>query len=452
MNKEIQQTEKSPTLIIMTFILLALLGFLGYMAWVVFSLPLMKEQLTNTISVVLLLDDYQKFSHPILYALIVTCLICLLIILEIYRRSVKRKEIEKIHHQAILSLLDESSFIGDADTNIGDADTKKDFEVSEAINLVISRLMSHNKITQEISASLSAAVNETRVVSSQLAESSEHQSEEITIIIKMMGDMAASMQTQSAELKNTVIDIQQISALSKKSNVIIQNSVIGLRNTQNKINDKTKIIKKLSEKFKDIESVAFSLDDMADQAHILGLNAAIQASTAGESGKGFAVIAEEMQKLAERSGTSIKHITSMINNMREQVDSFGLSVDEVAHTITKDKKVSEEASLTIKKIDATSSLLVDRIDIVVNSLLEQEQQSSKATKMLNVIQDISSQLLFGTKNTADIMDEIADKTSLTSNDSNEVDTLKFLDQKPIAGELVSTQVSDFSFGPGENKK
>jgi len=434
MNKAIQQTEKSLTLIIMTFILLALLGFLGYMAWVVFSLPLMKEQLTNTISVVLLLDDYQKFSHPILYALIVTCLICLLIILEIYRRSVKRKEIEKIHHQAILSLLDESSFIGDADTNIGDADTKKDFEVSEAINLVISRLMSHNKITQEISASLSAAVNETRVVSSQLAESSEHQSEEITIIIKMMKDMAASMQTQSAELKNTVIDVQQISALSKKSNVIIQNSVIGLRNTQNKINDKTKIIKKLSEKFKDIESVAFSLDDMADQAHILGLNAAIQASTAGESGKGFAVIAEEIQKLAERSGTSIKHITSMISNIREQVDSFGLSVDEVAHTITKDKKVSEEASLTIKKIDATSSLLVNKINIVINTLLEQEQQSAKATKMLNVIQDISSQLLFGTKNTADIMDEIEDKTSLTSNNSNELDKLKFLNQKPIAGE------------------
>ena len=434
MNTAIQQTEKSLTLIIMTFILLALLGFLGYMAWVVFSLPLMKEQLTNTISVVLLLDDYQKFSHPILYALIVTCLICLLIILEIYRRSVKRKEIEKIHHQAILSLLDESSFIGDADTNIGDADTKKDFEVSEAINLVISRLMSHNKITQEISASLSAAVNETRVVSSQLAESSEHQSEEITIIIKMMKDMAASMQTQSAELKNTVIDVQQISALSKKSNVIIQNSVIGLRNTQNKINDKTKIIKKLSEKFKDIESVAFSLDDMADQAHILGLNAAIQASTAGESGKGFAVIAEEIQKLAERSGTSIKHITSMISNIREQVDSFGLSVDEVAHTITKDKKVSEEASLTIKKIDATSSLLVNKINIVINTLLEQEQQSAKATKMLNVIQDISSQLLFGTKNTADIMDEIEDKTSLTSNNSNELDRLKFLNQKPITGE------------------
>ena len=434
MNTAIQQTEKSLTLIIMTFILLALLGFLGYMAWVVFSLPLMKEQLTNTISVVLLLDDYQKFSHPILYALIVTCLICLLIILEIYRRSVKRKEIEKIHHQAILSLLDESSFIGDADTNIGDADTKKDFEVSEAINLVISRLMSHNKITQEISASLSAAVNETRVVSSQLAESSEHQSEEITIIIKMMKDMAASMQTQSAELNNTVIDVQQISALSKKSNVIIQNSVIGLRNTQNKINDKTKIIKKLSEKFKDIESVAFSLDDMADQAHILGLNAAIQASTAGESGKGFAVIAEEIQKLAERSGTSIKHITSMISNIREQVDSFGLSVDEVAHTITKDKKVSEEASLTIKKIDATSSLLVNKINIVINTLLEQEQQSAKATKMLNVIQDISSQLLFGTKNTADIMDEIEDKTSLTSNNSNELDRLKFLNQKPIAGE------------------
>ncbi len=415
MNEEIQQTEKSPTLIIMTLILIALLGFIGYMSWVVFSLPLMKEQLTNTMSVVLLLDDYQKFSHPILYALIVTCLVCLLITLEIYRRSRKRKEIEKVHHQAILLLLDESS-------SMGNANSKKDFEVSEAINLVTNRLKSHNKITQEMSATLAAAVNETRVVSSQLAESSEHQSEEITTAIKMMKDIVASMQTQSAELKNTVIDAQQISSLSQKSNVIIQNSVIGLRNTQNKINDKTKDIKKLSEKFKDIESVAFSLDDMADQAHILGLNAAIQASTAGESGKGFAVISEEIQKLAERSGTSIKQITAMINNMQKQVDAFGLSIDEVAHTIIKDKKVSEEASLTIKKIDATSSLLVDKINVVINSLLEQEQQSSKAAKMLNVIQDISSQLLFGTKNTADIMVEIADNTSLALNNSEEEDT------------------------------
>ena len=415
MNEEIQQTEKSPTLIIMTLILIALLGFIGYMSWVVFSLPLMKEQLTNTMSVVLLLDDYQKFSHPILYALIITCLVCLLITLEIYRRSRKRKEIEKVHHQAILLLLDESS-------SMGNANSKKDFEVSEAINLVTNRLKSHNKITQEMSATLAAAVNETRVVSSQLAESSEHQSEEITTAIKMMKDIVASMQTQSAELKNTVIDAQQISSLSQKSNVIIQNSVIGLRNTQNKINDKTKDIKKLSEKFKDIESVAFSLDDMADQAHILGLNAAIQASTAGEPGKGFAVISEEIQKLAERSGTSIKQITAMINNMQKQVDAFGLSIDEVAHTIIKDKKVSEEASLTIKKIDATSSLLVDKINVVINSLLEQEQQSSKAAKMLNVIQDISSQLLFGTKNTADIMVEIADNTSLALNNSEEEDT------------------------------
>ena len=415
MNEEIQQTENTPTLIIMTLILIALLGFIGYMSWVVFSLPLMKEQLTNTMSVVLLLDDYQKFSHPILYALIATCLVCLLITLEIYRRSRKRKEIEKVHHQAILLLLDESS-------SMGNANTKKDFEVSEAINLVTNRLKSHNKITQEMSATLAAAVNETRVVSSQLAESSEHQSEEITTAIKMMKDIVASMQTQSAELKNTVIDAQQISSLSQKSNVIIQNSVIGLRNTQNKINDKTKDIKKLSEKFKDIESVAFSLDDMADQAHILGLNAAIQASTAGEPGKGFAVISEEIQKLAERSGTSIKQITAMINNMQKQVDAFGLSIDEVAHTIIKDKKVSEEASLTIKKIDATSSLLVDKINVVINSLLEQEQQSSKAAKMLNVIQDISSQLLFGTKNTADIMVEIADNTSLALNNSEEEDT------------------------------
>ncbi|MAD58432.1 MAG: hypothetical protein CMK44_07670 [Porticoccus sp.] len=445
MNKEIQQTEKSPTLIIMTFILLALLGFLGYMAWVVFSLPLIKEQLTNIMSVVLLLDDYQKFSRPILYALIMTSLIFLLIILEVYRKSVKTKERDKMLHQAVLLLLDESSFIGGVDA-------KKDFEVSEAINLVISRLKSHNKNTKETSATLRAAVNETRVVSSQLADSSEHQLEEITTVIELVRNMAASMKNQSAELKNTVIDVQQLSSLSQKSNVIIQNSVIGLRNTQNKINDKIKNIKKLGENFKDMKNVTYSLDDMADQAHILGLNAAIQASTAGEPGKGFAVISEEIQKLAERSGTSIKQITSMINNMQEQVDSFSFSIDEVVHTITKDKKVSEETSLMIKKIDTASSHLVDKINLLINSLSEQEQQSSKATKILNVILDISSQFLLGTQSTADIMNEISEKTSLPSNNSSDEDTSKLLDQKPIADELLSPGASDLSSESDQGKK
>jgi twitching motility protein PilJ len=264
--------------------------------------------------------------------------------------------------------------------------------------------------------------------------------------------MAASMKNQSAELKNTVIDVQQLSSLSQKSNVIIQNSVIGLRNTQNKINDKIKNIKKLGENFKDMKNVTYSLDDMADQAHILGLNAAIQASTAGEPGKGFAVISEEIQKLAERSGTSIKQITSMINNMQEQVDSFSFSIDEVVHTITKDKKVSEETSLMIKKIDTASSHLVDKINLLINSLSEQEQQSSKATKILNVILDISSQFLLGTQSTADIMNEISEKTPLPSNNSSDEDTSKLLDQKPIADELLSPGASDLSSESDQGKK
>ena len=448
MNKEIQQTKKSPVLIITSLILLVTLGYIGYVIWVVFSLPLMQEQVDKTLTIILLLDDYQKFFYPILSALALCCILLILIMIEMYQRSSKRSELESHHHQAILLLLDESHSLKGSDLDKEYNSTlNQNSSITESINFVTSRLQLNSKTTQELSDNFSATVNEIRVIASQLTEASDHQSNEIKACIKVVKDLEGVIHKQSVNLKNTIVETKKISSLSEKSTVIIQKSIIGLRYTQNAINEKSNNISKLSKNFKEIESIAFALDDMADQAHILGLNAAIQAPTAGDAGKGFSVVAEEVQRLAERSGVATKQITALINAAHVETDKTSCLLDEIVRTVAKDKKISEEASLEIKNIEAASLLLIEQIDDVTESLTEQESSAVNATQTMNVIQDISSQLLFGTNNTAEIMNELAETQSIAVNG-----TLLKSEINPIIEAQKSNKLSpDFSFNAGENQ-
>ena len=101
----------------------------------------------------------------------------------------------------------------------------------------------------------------------------------------------------------------------------------------------------------------------------------------------------------------------MINVAHVETDETCCLLDEIVLTVAKDKKISEGANLEIKNIEVASLLLTEQIHGVIESLKEQESSAVNVSKTMNVIQDISSQLLFGTNNTAEIMNELADAES-----------------------------------------
>jgi len=421
MNRVIHQSNKSPALLIMTLILIAALGFVCYSVWQIFSLPLMQEKLNQLYFIVLLLDEYQKFSHPVLYAGVLCVVLLLLIFFEVYRKSSEKSDVESNSQQAILLLLDETSSLKNPSLN-NSLDEAKNFSgtIPEAINLVIGRLGALSERIQDSSENLSATANETRVVASQLAEVSEHQLDEIGAVSMLVNKLERAIEGLSTKLKNIAIETEKMSSLAKKGTVIIQNTALGMNGTQNKINETSKYVTKLSENFKGIEAVVLALNDMADQAHILGLNAAIQASTAGDAGKGFGVIAEEVQRLAERSGIAIKQITSLINTIHIGTDNIVGSMDETVCTVTKVKEVSGEASRVVIEIETASLGLAGQINDAACTLAAQGASTIKVSKTINVIQDISSQLLVGTNNTAEIMNELAELSSVLSDTVSEL--------------------------------
>ena len=381
----------------------------------------MQEKLNQLYFIVLLLDEYQKFSHPVLYAGVLCVVLLLLIFFEVYRKSSEKSDVESNSQQAILFLLDETSSLKNPSLN-NSLDEAKNFSgtIPEAINLVIGRLGALSERIQDSSENLSATANETRVVASQLAEVSEHQLDEIGAVSMLVNKLERAIEGLSTKLKNIAIETEKMSSLAKKGTVIIQNTALGMNGTQNKINETSKYVTKLSENFKGIEAVVLALNDMADQAHILGLNAAIQASTAGDAGKGFGVIAEEIQRLAERSGIAIKQITSLINTIHIGTDNIVGSMDETVCTVTKGKEVSGEASRVVIEIETASLGLAGQINDAASTLAAQGASTIKVSKTINVIQDISSQLLVGTNNTAEIMNELAELSSVLSDTVSEL--------------------------------
>ena len=451
MNRRLHQSNKSPALFVMILALMAALGFAGYTIWLVVSLPLIQEELRQLYFVVLLLDEYQKFSHPVFYAGALSAVLLLLISIEIYRRSSQRRAIESNNQQAIFLLLDQISSLNDIGLS-GEIEEIKCFNgtIPEAIHFSIGRLFALGDQIQGSSENLSATVNETRVIASQLAEVSEHQSDEIAAVTKVTKELEKAIDGLSVQLRDAVAETEKISSLAKKGATVIKNTVLDIGSTQDQINETSKHVNRLSENFKEIGSLVLALNDMADQAHIFGLNAAIQASTAGDAGKGFGVIAEEVQRLAERSGVATKQITSLIRIVHAGTNETIISMGKVLLATTKGKEVSDEANHVVKDIERVVLGLAKQINDAAITLTAQRALTVKASKTMDVIQDISSQLLFGTNNTAEIMNELAD-VSLEL--SNVVSGFKrsAIRKDFVDDQLRSTSTPDFSFSAKENQ-
>jgi methyl-accepting chemotaxis protein len=189
------------------------------------------------------------------------CVVLLMLVsVEIYRRSRERFAIENNNQQAIFLLLDQISSLNDVDLH-GDTEEIQDFNgtISEAIKFSIEQLQTLADQIQGSSENLSATVNETRVISSQLAEVSEHQSDEIAAATKVIKELEGAIDGLSVQLKGTVAETEKISSLAKKGTTIIKNTAFDIDSTQDQINETSKHVNRLSENFKEIGSLVLAL-------------------------------------------------------------------------------------------------------------------------------------------------------------------------------------------------
>ncbi len=339
-------------------------------------------------------------------------LIGLVMVRETNRRLASTAEKNERNQSAILRLLDEIADLADGDLTVA-ATVTEDFTgaIADSINYSIDQLRDLVVTINSTAVQVAAAAQETQATAMHLAEASEHQAQEIAGASAAINEMAVSIDQVSANASESSAVAERSVAIANKGNEVVHNTITGMDNIREQIQDTSKRIKRLGESSQEIGDIVSLINDIADQTNILALNAAIQASMAGDAGRGFAVVADEVQRLAERSSAATKQIEALVKTIQTDTNEAVISMEQTTSEVVRGARLAQDAGVALEEIEKVSKTLAALIQNISNAARQQASSAGHISNTMNVIQEITSQTSAGTTATAKSIGNLAKMAS-----------------------------------------
>ncbi|WP_343352187.1 methyl-accepting chemotaxis protein [Pseudomonas sediminis] len=339
-------------------------------------------------------------------------LIGLVMVRETNRRLAETAEKNERNQTAILRLLDEIADLADGDLTVA-ATVTEDFTgaIADSINYSIDQLRDLVATINLTAVQVAGAAQETQATAMHLAEASEHQAQEIAGASAAINEMAVSIDQVSANASESSAVAERSVAIANKGNEVVHNTITGMDNIREQIQDTSKRIKRLGESSQEIGDIVSLINDIADQTNILALNAAIQASMAGDAGRGFAVVADEVQRLAERSSAATKQIEALVKTIQTDTNEAVISMEQTTSEVVRGARLAQDAGVALEEIEKVSKTLAALIQNISNAARQQASSAGHISNTMNVIQEITSQTSSGTTATAKSIGNLAKMAS-----------------------------------------
>lgn len=205
--------------------------------------------------------------------------------------------------------------------------------------------------------------------------------EELTVSVSHINDNTQHAQRQASEA----------SQLAKDGNAIIEQSLSEVQRIEASVSETATVIANLEKESANISAIVNVIREIADQTNLLALNAAIEAARAGEQGRGFAVVADEVRKLAERTGHSTKEISQLIQNIQHGTHSAAESMASGMARVQSGVTLSTRAGEAIAGISGSVSKASDQVSDISAALSEQTSASSDIARNIEVIAGMSQE-------------------------------------------------------------
>ncbi|WP_297432774.1 methyl-accepting chemotaxis protein [Sulfurimonas sp.] len=252
------------------------------------------------------------------------------------------------------------------------------------------------------SASIAQDVTKEIETDAQLtSESVKSQNEDIANIKKYIDNISGDLDVSENSVRTTSEDV-------KETQQVLNNLVVSLQDVVDAINadseSKTEIVSKvtsLSDQTTQIKEIISIIKDIADQTNLLALNAAIEAARAGEHGRGFAVVADEVRKLAERTQTSVSEIDNFIKMIVEGVDDAKIEIERAS---LKSQEISESTNDLAQKANETKNKLNDTIKISETATRETLKINANVRDFMHSSMNLTKESEITNKVAADLID------------------------------------------------
>ncbi len=302
---------------------------------------------------------------------------------------------------SIMKLLEEVSEVAAGDLTVqAEVSPEITGAIAEAFNSMTKELRSLIKKVKDVTYEVSTSANSINDTTEQLATGSEAQASQISRTTTAISNMTIQIQ----EVSNNASLSAQVAGDSMNNarygSKAVQDNINAMNGIRNQVQQTAKRIKKLGERSQEISQIVQLIDDLSERTSLLALNASLQASNEGEMGRGFAFVAEEVERLAERSNSLTQQIATLAQTIQVETKDVVASMEETIHEVVVGSTLADNAGQALVEIEQVSTRLAELIKSISESAKQQAQTSADISSAMSNISKVTELVNIGSNRAA----------------------------------------------------
>jgi twitching motility protein PilJ len=312
------------------------------------------------------------------------------------------------NQEAIERLLNDMELIADGDLTVRAVVSHElTGAIADAVNYTIEELRTLiteiNRATEQVTRSVAQA----QYISNELLTAADQQSKEIVETNQTVNRIVQSIRNVSGSAAESSRVASASLSAAKRGIKAVNDQIQGMNEIRLQIQDTAKRIKRLGESSQEIGEIVELISDITEQTNVLALNAAIQAAASDSGNRGFSILAEEVQRLAEHSAEAARQIGTIVKTIQSDTHDAVAAMERTTQGVVEGTKLSDAAGAALFEIGRVSEEMARLVDLIADEAEEQTKLATQVNNSMHTIFGVTDKTSRGTKLSAETVGQLS---------------------------------------------